>query len=123
MTKINRDEERQRYRQFYEKWDFIKRIVELYAEGISWKGCQVVTPNEPEKIPPKYRQIIDNSAIKNAARDMVVDGIGHFSLKVMDSVHVLKIETPRELPSLQDAEPGGRSLLWPAERNAVKNGS
>lgn len=48
---------------------------------------------------------------------MVVDGIGDFVLKVIDSVHILKIETPRE-SFLQDAEPGGRSLLWPAERNA-----
>jgi len=117
MTEINRDEERQRCRQFYEKWDFIKRIVELYVEGISWKGCKVVTPNEPGKISLKYRQIIDNGAIKNGVRDMVVDGIGDFVLKVIDSVHVLKIETRRE-SFLQDAEPGGRSLLWPAERNA-----
>jgi len=118
MTRINLDEERRRCRQFYEKWRFIRRIVELCAEGISWKGCKLVTPKEAEKIPLKYRQLIDSGALKNGARDMVVDGIGDFSLKVKDSVHVLKIETPRELPFLRDAEAGGRSLLWPAQLNA-----
>lgn len=114
---MNRDEERQRCREFYEKWDFIKRIVELYAEGVSWKGCKVIAPDEPDTIPPEYSQIIDDDALRNGVRDMAVDGIGDFGLKVIDSVHVLKIETPRE-SFLQDAEPGGRSLLWPAERNA-----
>ena len=114
MAEINRNNERERCRQFYEKWEFIKRIVDLYAEGVSWKGCKVITPAEPDKIPAQYSQIIEADAIKNGVRGMLVDGTGDFNLKVLDSTQVLPILMPREDPI---AEPG-RSLLWPAERNA-----
>jgi hypothetical protein len=117
MTKTDRDEERQRCREFYEKWDFIKRIVELYVEGVSWKGCKVIAPNEPEKIPSQYSHVIGDSALKDGVRDMLVDGVGNFNLKVADSTHVLPIPTPQE-SFLQGAEPPGRSFLWAAARNA-----
>ena len=117
MVKINREEEKRRCRQLYDKWDFIKRIVELYVEGVSWRGCKVIAPTEPGRIPPEYSQIIDDEALKNGVRDMLVDGIGSFNLKVIDSACVLEIETQKE-SFLQDAEPGGRSFLWPAVINA-----
>lgn len=117
MVKINREEEKRRCRQLYDKWDFIKRIVELYVEGVSWRGCKVIAPTEPGRIPPEYSQIIDDEALKNGVRDMLVDGVGSFKLKVINSDHVLEIPTPRE-SFLQDAEPGGRSFLWPAVINA-----
>lgn len=117
MTEINRDEERRRCREFYEKWDFIKRIVELYVEGVSWKGCKVIAPNEPEKILSQHSQIIDDDALKDGVRDMLVDGTGNFNLKVVDSTHVLPIPMPKE-SFLEEAEPPGRSFLWVAARNA-----
>jgi len=44
MAKTNREEENRRCRELYEKWSLIKRIVELYVEGVSWRGCKVMTP-------------------------------------------------------------------------------
>lgn len=51
MAQTNREEENRRCRELYEKWSLIKRIVELYVEGVSWRGCKVITPTEPERIP------------------------------------------------------------------------
>ena len=116
MAEINLDDERKHCREFYEKWGFIKRIVELYAEGVSWKGCKVVAPAEPDKIPVQYSQIIDIDAIKAGLCDMLVDGIGDFKLKVLDSEQVLSIPMPREFPD----EEAGRSFLWAAALNAKR---
>lgn len=117
MAKTSREEESRRCREFYEKWPFIQRIVELYVEGVSWGGCKVIAPTEPGRIPPEYSQIIDDEALKNGVRDMLVDGAGSFNLKVIDSACVLEIKTQKEY-LLEDAEPGGRSFLWPAVINA-----
>ncbi len=117
MAKTNREEESRRCRELYGKWSLIKRIVELYVEGVSWRGCKVITPTEPGRIPPEYSQIIDDEALKNGVRDMLVDGVGSFKLKVKGSEHLLEVKTPRE-SFLQDAEPGGRSFLWSATINA-----
>jgi hypothetical protein len=114
MPEIDRTNEQQRCRKFYENSGFVRRIVDLYAEGVSWKGCKVITPAEPDKIPVQYSHIIDVDAIKNGVRDMLVDGTGKFNLKVLDSVHVLSIPMPGESPT----EEPGRSLLWPVESNA-----
>jgi hypothetical protein len=115
MAKINRDKERQRCRQFYKRWEFIRRIVELYVEGLSWEGCNVMTPSEPDKIQLQYRQIIDDETLKDGLRDMLVDGIGEFNLKVLGSAHVLSIPMQKEFTD----EESGRSILWPAERSAI----
>ena len=117
MAKTKREEESQRCRELYEKWRLIKRIVELYVEGVSWKGFKVIAPTEPGRIPPEYSQIIDDEALKNGVRDMLVDGVGSFKLKVKGSEHLLKIKTQKEYP-LEDAEPGGRSFIWSATINA-----
>lgn len=116
MGEISRDEELKRCREFYEKWDFVKRIVELYAEGVSWKGCTVITPAEPDKIPAQYSQIIDVDAIKDGVRGMLVDGTGNFNLKVLDSVLALQTPMPKEAPIAE--EPPGRPFIWPATVNA-----
>lgn len=117
MSEANREEERRRCREFYEKWDFIQRIVELYAEGVSWKGCRLIALPEPESIPTEYRQVIADNDIKNGVRNMLVDGIGDFKLKLKDSTHVLSIPMMKE-SFLEEAEPPGRSYLWAAARNA-----
>jgi len=117
MAKTKREEESRRCRELYEKWDLIKRIVEFYVEGVSWKGFRLISPTEPGRIPPEYSKLIDDEALKNGIRDMLVDGVGSFRLKVKDSEHLLKIETPRE-SFLQDAEPGGRPFIWSATINA-----
>lgn len=115
MAEINLDDERKRFKESYKKWRFIRRIVDLYAEGVSWKGCKLITPAEPGKIPVQYSQIIDVDAIKDGVRGMLVDGTGDFNLKVLDSVHVLSIPMQR-LPF--QGEPPGRSFLWRATINA-----
>ena len=116
MTEINFEDERKRFKKCYEKWKFIRRIVYLYAEGVSWKGCKVISPDEPDKIPSQHNQIIDVNAIKDGVRDMLVDGTGDFNIKVLDSVHKLPIPV---LPSsfLQDAA-AGHSFLWRPTINA-----
>ena len=85
MARTKREEESRRCRRFYEKWPFIQRIVELYVEGVSWRGCKVIAPTEAGRIPPEYSQIIDDEALKNGVRDTLVDGVGSFNLKVIDS--------------------------------------
>lgn len=129
MAKVNRDKERQRCREFYEKWDFVKRIVSLYAEGVSWKGCKVTAPIEPDRIPLQYSQIVDVGTIKNVVRDMLVEGTGHFNLEVHDSVPTLTYLEPDRvigvpdvvlihMPSQSSMEEAGRPFLWPAALNA-----
>ena len=114
MAEINFDDERKRFKKCYERWNFVRRIVDLYAEGVSWKGCKVIAPTEPNKIPVQYSQIIDTDAIKDGAHGMLVEGTGDFNLKVLDSVHVLRIPMPRNFP---DEEPG-HSFLWRPTINA-----
>ena len=72
MSKKSLDEEREFCRSVYEKWDFIRRIVELYAEGVSWQGCDK----------------LDTESIKDGMRDMLVSGVGQFTLKTQESVEV-----------------------------------
>lgn len=117
MAKTHREEESRRCRELYGKWNLLKRIVELYVEGVSWKGCKIITPTEPERIPLAYSQIIDDEALRNGVRDMLVDGMGSFKLRLKDSEHLLEIRTQKEY-ALQDAEPEGRSFLWSATINA-----
>lgn len=116
MAEINFENERKRFKESYKKWKFIRRIVDLYAEGVSWKGCKVIAPAEPDKIPLQYSQIIDADAIKDGVHGMLVDGTGDFNLKVLDSVHVLSIPMPKEAP-IEEEQPG-RSFLWRATINA-----
>lgn len=116
MAKINLDDERKRFKESYKKWEFVRRIVDLYTEGVSWKGCKVIALTEPDKIPVQYSQIIDAGAIKNGVRGMLVDGTGDFNLKVLDSAHVLSIPMPRW--SFLEDEEAGRSFLWQATINA-----
>ena len=116
MPEMNLSEARKQCREFYEKWGFIERIVEFYAEGVSWRGCKVVVPDEPTKIPTQYSQVIGIDALKDGVRDMLVDGVGDFGLKVLDSKHVASIPMLREFP---DEEPG-RPFLWPAALDAKR---
>lgn len=114
MAKTDHMKEQQQCREFYEKWDFVRRIVALYAEGVSWRGCKVIAPSEPDKIPSQYSRIINIDTIKNGVRDILVDGIGDFNLQIQDSPHKLSILMPPEGP----LEEAGRPLLWPPARNA-----
>jgi len=115
MNDTDRDKERKLCREFYERWDFIKKIVELYTEGVAWKGCKLIAHSDTFTISPQYSQIIDNDSIKDGVRNMLIDGIGTFNIKLGDSIHELSIPTQKE-SSLADAEPGGRSFLWAAAR-------
>mgnify|MGYP001140266574 CR=1 FL=1 len=116
MEKIDYGKERQHCREFYGKWDFAKRIVALYAEGVAWRGCKVIALAEPNKIPSQYSQIIDTNAIKNGVRDMLVDGIGDFNLQIQGSPRKLSILMPPQSP----LEKAGCPLLWPYIHNNAK---
>jgi hypothetical protein len=116
MAEINFESERERFKKCYKKWKFVRRIVDLYAEGVSWEGCKIIALTEPDKIPLQYSQIIDADAIKGGVRGMLVDGTGDFNLKVLDSVHVLSIPVLKEAP-IEEAQLG-RSFLWRATINA-----
>ena len=98
MSKKSLDDEREFCRVVYEKWDFIRRIVELYAAGVSWQGCDK----------------LDTELIKDGMRDMLVSGVGQFTLKTQESV---EIPMPRRFPF--EREEPEHPFLWPITRNAV----
>jgi len=98
MSEKSLDEEREFCRGVYEKWDFIRGIVELYAEGVSWQGCDK----------------LDTKSIKDGMRDMLVSGVGRFTLKTQESVEV---PMPKRTPI--DWEEPGHPFLWPMTQNAV----
>ena len=98
MSKKSLDEERKFCRDVYEKWDFIRKIVELYAEGVSWQGCDK----------------LDTKSIKDGVRDMLVSGVGQFTLKTQESVEV---PMPKRFPF--EGEEPAHPFLWPMTQNAV----
>lgn len=116
MAEIKFEDERKRFKESYEKWGFIRRIVDLYAEGVAWKDCKVIAPTESDKIPSQYSQIIDADAIKDGVCGMLVDGMGVFNLRVLGSAHKLSIHVPPW--SFLDDEEGRCSFLWRATINA-----
>jgi hypothetical protein len=97
MSKKSLDEEREFCRGVYEKWDFIRRIVELYAEGVSWQGCDK----------------LDTESIKDGMRDILVSGVGRFTLKTQESVEV---PMPKRTPL--DWDEPAHPFLWPMTQNA-----
>jgi hypothetical protein len=99
MVNKSIEEERAFCEQVYNKWDFVKKIVELYAEGISWRGCNN----------------LDVEAVKSGIRGMLVTGIGQFNLKTEESIQVLM---PPRFP-FNGAEKG-HPFLWPATQNAIQ---
>jgi hypothetical protein len=92
-------EERAFCEQVYNKWDFVKKIVELYAEGVSWRGCNN----------------LDVEAVKSGMREMLVTGVGQFNLKTGESIQVLM---PPRFPSYGADK--GHPFLWPATQNAIQ---
>ena len=98
MSKKSLHEEREFCGGVYEKWDFIKRIVELYVEGVSWQGCDK----------------LDTKSIKDGMRDMLVSGVGQFALKTQGSVEV---PMPKRFPF--EGEEPAHPFLWPMTQNAV----
>ncbi len=95
---MNLDEERKHCEQVYNKWDFVKRIVELYAEGVSWKGCDLTGVD----------------AIKDGVRSMLVTGVGDFNIEGQNGMQTVKIQMPRSNP----IEEPGHPFLWPVTQNA-----
>jgi hypothetical protein len=98
MINKSLEEEKAFCEQVYNKWDFVKKIVELYAEGVSWRGCNN----------------LDAEAVKSGIRGMLVTGIGQFNLKTGESIQVLM--QPRS--PVYGAEKG-HPFLWPAAQNAI----
>jgi hypothetical protein len=98
MSKKSLDDEREFCRKVYENWEFVRKIVELYAEGVSWRGCDK----------------LDIESIKGGVRDMLVSGVGPFSLETQGRIQV---PMPRRF-SFEGEEPG-HPFLWPMTQNAV----
>ncbi len=98
MINKSLEEERAFCGQLYDKWDFVRKIVELYTEGVSWRGCNN----------------LDVEAVKSGIRGMLVTGIGQFTLKTGDNIQVLM---PQRVP-VYGAE-NGHPFLWQATQNAA----
>jgi len=98
---MNLEDERKHCKQVYEKWDFVRRIVDLYAEGVAWKGCDK----------------IEVDSIKNGVRGMLVTGMGEFNLKTPGGAQVLSIPMPKKY-FLEDEQPG-HPFLWPMTQNTI----
>lgn len=96
---MNIDAERKHCEQVYKKWGFVKQIVELYAEGVSWKGCNLTG--------------IDD--IKDGVRGMLVTGEGDFKIKNQNGMQTVKIQMPRSSP----IEEPGHPFLWPVTQNTT----
>ena len=94
---MNIDEEQKHCKQAYEKWDFVKRIVELYAEGVSWKGCNLTGVN----------------AIKDGARSMLITGVGDFNLESQSGIQTISVQMPSIIPFKKPGHP----FLWPVTQN------
>jgi len=95
---MNLDEERRYCKQVYEKWDFVKRIVELYGEGVSWKGCDLTGVD----------------AIKDGVRSMLVTGVGDFNIERQSGMQTVSVQMPSNIPF----EELGHPFLWPVTQNA-----
>jgi hypothetical protein len=113
MGRVNLEEERKRCREFYKSQDFIQRIVELYVDGVSWKGCKIIVLNEAEKKHPLNVEI-DDKSLKDGIRNMLVDGIGEYKIKVGNSELTASIPMPPD--NLIDILVG-RSFLWASARD------
>ena len=98
MINKSLEEERAFCEQVYDKWDFVRKIVELYAEGVSWRGCNN----------------LDVEAVKSGIRGMLVTGTGQFNLKTGESIQVLM---PQRFPVYGAGN--GHPFLWQATQNAV----
>jgi hypothetical protein len=92
-------EERAFCEQVYNKWDFVKKIVELYAEGVSWRGCNN----------------LNAETVKSGIRGMLVTGIGKFNLETKESIQV---PMPPRFPSYGAEQ--GHPFLWPATQSAIQ---
>jgi len=101
MSEMNLDEERKFCKKVYEKFDFVRTIVELYAEGVSWQGCN------------KF----DDEAIKSGVRDMLVNGVGQFSVGTESGIQV-----PMPPKFAFAGEEPGHPFLWPVTQNAEQLG-
>ena len=99
MVNKSLEKERAFCEQVYNKWDFVKKIIELYAEGVSWRGCNN----------------LDAEAVKSGIREMLVTGTGQFNLKTGESIQVLM---PPRFPSYGAEK--GHPFLWPATQNAIQ---
>lgn len=114
MAETGYGKERLWCRRCYERWEFVRRIVALYEEGVSWKGCRMVALGDTGGILSEWSQIIGIDAIKDGVRDMLVGGVGHFKLQIHDRPHSLAVQMPPESP-LEAG--GGRPFLWPHIQN------
>ena len=99
MAKMSLEDEQKHCREVYEKWDFIERIVDLYAEGVSWKGCDLTGVND----------------IKDGVRSMLVTGVGDFNIKRQSGMQTVSVQMPSNIPF----EKPGHPFLWPYTQNAT----
>lgn len=91
---MNKDDIKKHCEEAYGKWDFINRIVELYMEGVAWKGCD----------------LIEVEMIKEGVRSMLVTGTGSFNT----TTNIITIQMPRNT----SVDNPGSPFLWPVTQNA-----
>ena len=115
MAEVTYAEERQQCRRCCERWGFVKKIVALYEEGVSWRGCRVIAPADPGKIPSEYSEIIAIDAIKDGVGGMMVEGVGEFEARVQGHPRKLSIPAPPKSPLRIEA--AGQPFLWPYIQN------
>lgn len=99
MAEMNLEQIRKHCREVYEKWEFIRQIVGLYEEGVSWKGCDKM----------------EVEAIKNGVRGMLVSGTGDFNIKTESGTQAVATPIPSNIPF----EEPGQPFLWPYTQNAT----
>ncbi len=108
-------EEKRLSRELYEKHEFLRRIVDIYTEGVIWKGCRLICNRDAGSRTDE--QIIELGAdeLRDGVRNMLVDGKGNYQLNIFGNEHMISIAMRPGFPGKEEGEP----LLWPATRNAA----
>lgn len=109
------EEERRLSRELYNKYEFLRDIVSIYVEGVTWGGCQLVC----EEKDGNNELITDIGAddLKVGVQNMLIDGHGDYKLNIFGKENVITITMLPEYPFA--GEEGDRPLLWRVTRNAI----
>ena len=109
------EEEKRLSRELYSKYKFLRDIVALYIEGVTWRGCQLLC-NEKDGT-SKLIADISSNALQSGVQNMLIDGHGDYELNILGKERVITITMLPEYPLA--GEEGGRPLLWTVTRNAI----
>jgi len=108
------EEERRLSRELYSKYSFLKAIIGIYVEGVTWGGCQLIFKTKDQTDDTIVN--IGANELKTGVQNMLIDGVGDYQLKISGEKKSITITM---LPEFSFAmEEGGQPLLWPVTRNA-----